>query len=140
MKKETAKWSEDLEDRSEKLAKGQEQHELEVSDPTLIKMAAVQSRRLHAQLTLSLVNSVGPQQALLESGFEDDEDGIMALTRLIKHFEYTTKGLRVLELHEKWQRETLQTEEDPSLLYTRLTNSGFLGFPLLEGLNVNFLI
>ncbi len=105
---------------AEKLAKGQEQHELEVSDPALMKMAAVQSRRLHAQLTLSLMNTVGPQQALLESGFEDDENGVMALTRLIKHFEYTTKELRVLELHEKWQRETLQTGEDPSLLYTRL--------------------
>ncbi len=84
--------------------------------------AEMQSRKLHVQLTLSLIHTVGPQQALLESGVEDDEDGTMALARLIKHFEYTTKELRILELLEKWQRETLRTGEDPSLLYTKLLN------------------
>ncbi len=69
------------------------------SDPKLTKTAEMQSRKLHAQLTLSLIHTVGPQQALLESGVEDDEDGTMALSRLIKHFEYTTKELRFLELH-----------------------------------------
>ncbi len=105
---------------AEKLAKGQKLTDIQTTSPDLIKRGVAQSRRLHAQLMLSLIKTAGPQQALLESGFEDDEDGVAIMTRLIKHFEYTTKELRALELHSKWARETLQPGEHPSLLYTRL--------------------
>ncbi len=105
---------------AEKLAKGYDLYELEESDPILVKRATALSRRLHAQLTLFLINTVGPQQALLESGLEDDEDGVAPLVRLVKHFEYTTKDLRIMELHDKWTHEVLQPAEHPALLYTRL--------------------
>ncbi len=107
---------------AEKLAKNQKLKDLNASDPNLVKSGAAQSRRLHAQLTLSLVNTAGPQQALLESGLEDDEDGVAMLVRLVKHFEYTTKELRIQELYSKWTHEALQPGEHPSLLHTRLLN------------------
>ncbi len=105
---------------AEKLAKGRQLKDLKAAEPNLVALGAAQSRRLHAQLTLSLVKTVGPQQALLESGFEDDEDGVAVMVRLVKHFEHTTKELRAHELHSKWAREILQPDEHPSLLYTRL--------------------
>ncbi len=40
----------------------------------------------------------------------------------MKHFEFTTKGLRARELHSQWARETLKPGEHPALLHARLVS------------------
>ncbi len=40
----------------------------------------------------------------------------------MKHFEFTTKGLRARELHSQWARETLKPGEHPALLHARLAS------------------
>ncbi len=71
---------------------------------------------------LSLIDTRGAQQALLESGEEDDEDGVATWVKLVKHFEFATKGLRARELHAQWASETLKTGEHPALLHARLVS------------------
>ncbi len=54
------------------------------------------------------------------AGRQGDKDGVGAWTRLVKHFEYTAKGLRAQELHTKWENEFLRADEHPELFHVRL--------------------
>ncbi len=107
---------------AEKLAKGQDFAVLLKQEEEETRQALAQSSRLQARLVLSLIGTVGPQQALLGSGDDDDEDGVATWARLVKHFEYTTKGLRARELHAQWARDTLKPGEHPALLHARLVS------------------
>ncbi|MCP4993046.1 MAG: hypothetical protein GY934_04555, partial [Gammaproteobacteria bacterium] len=105
---------------AERLAKGGDLKALIKEDENMAQKALAQSSMLQARLVLGLIGTVGPQQALLGSGDEEDDDGIATWARLVKHFEFTTKGLRARELHAQWARERLQSGEHPALLHARL--------------------
>ncbi len=107
-------------DLAERLARGEEMKNIETTDWNLVKTGKNESRRFKTQLTLSLIITQGAQQALLRSGIQNDKDGIGAWTCLVKHFEYTATGLRIQELHAKWEGESLKAGEHPELLYVRL--------------------
>ncbi len=94
MKKETAKWSEDLEDRSEKLA---------------------------AILLLSLESTRGPQQSVVVNRSVDEEDnGILMWADLIRHFERGSREIRMATLQREWETSELNVNEHPNELYGRL--------------------
>ncbi len=106
----------------EKLAKDEDLKIHTEEDPKLMKWAQKESPMLHARLVLALSDTIGAQQALIESGIENDEKGIGVWTRLVKHFEFSTKRLRTRELHTQWARETLKPGERPTLLHARLVS------------------
>ncbi len=93
---------------AEKLAKEKDLATLMKEEETTTREGLAQSSRLQAKLVLCLIDTVGAQQALLDNGDEEDEDGISTWVRLVKHFELTTKGLRARELHSQWAHETLK--------------------------------
>ncbi len=105
---------------AERLAEGEKQETLEQYDKDLVRKGLAESCRLKTQLTLSLITTEGAQQALVRGRLKRDKDGVGTWTRLVKHFEFTAKGLRAQELHGKWENETLRPEERPELLYVRL--------------------
>ncbi len=107
---------------AERLAKGGDLKALIKEDENMAQKALAQSSMLQARLVLGLISTVGPQQALLGSGDEEDDDGIATWARLVKHFEFITKGLRARELHAQWARERLQSGEHPALLHARLVS------------------
>ncbi len=101
---------------AEKLAEGQDLAVLMKEAELLTKEGLAQSSRLQAKLMLCLIDTVGAKQAFLESGEDNDKDGVGVWTRLVRHFEFATKGLRARELHHQWARETLQPGEHPARL------------------------
>ncbi len=104
----------------ERLAEGEKLETLEEYDKNLVRKGLAESRRLKTQLTLSLTTTEGAQQVLVRGGLKRDKDGVGTWTQLVKHFEFTAKGLRAQEVHGKWENETLRPEEHPELLYVRL--------------------
>ncbi len=81
-----------------------------------------QSPRLAAMLTLSLINTVGVQQAILNDELENDEDGVRAWSLLIRQFELSTQDLKTDELYREWDDETLKPSEHPAILHSRLVS------------------
>ncbi len=61
---------------AEKLVRGEDLATLVKEDDKLTREGLAQSSKLQAKLVLSLIDTVGAQQALLESGEEGDEDGV----------------------------------------------------------------
>ncbi len=105
---------------AERLAEGERIETLETTNKNLVVRGLAESSRLKTQLTLSLITTEGAQQTLLRGGLRRDKDGVGTWTRLVKHFEFTAKGLRAQELHAKWEDETLRPGEHLELLYVRL--------------------
>ncbi len=87
---------------------------------TLKRKALEQSPKLVALLTLAMANSVGAQQSIVMDELENDEDGVTAWAKLIKHFEQSTKEVRVEHLLHQWENDTLRPGEHPDELYGRL--------------------
>ncbi len=81
-----------------------------------------QSPRLAAMLTLSLINTVGVQQAILNDELENDEDGVRAWSLLFKQFELSTQDLKTDELYCEWDAEALRPSEHPAILHSRLVS------------------
>ncbi len=90
-------------------------------DPNELKTKALgQSPKLAAVLTLAISNSQGVQQSIVLDELENDQDGITAWTKLIVHFEHSTKEVRIENLLHKWENELLLANEHPDQLYGRL--------------------
>ncbi len=90
-------------------------------DPNELKTKALgQSPKLAAVLTLAISNSQGVQQSIVLDEPENDQDGITAWTKLIVHFEHSTKEVRIENLLHKWENELLLANEHPDQLYSRL--------------------
>ncbi len=83
--------------------------------------ALEQSPKLAALLTLAIANSVGAQQSIVMDELDNDEDGVTAWAKLIKHFEQSTQEVRVEHLLHQWENDTLRPGEHPDELYGRLT-------------------
>ncbi len=81
-----------------------------------------QSPRLAAMLTLSLINTVGVQEAIVNDELENDEDGVKAWSLLVKQFELSTVDLKVDELFREWDAEVLHPSEHPCVLHARLVS------------------
>ncbi len=94
-----------------------------------------QSERLGALLLLSLDSTKGPQQSLVvnrSAGMEDN--GVLMWADLVRHFERSSKEVRVSVLQKDWEQNTLAAGEHQNELYGRLvaTNSK------LKGLGVGY--
>ncbi len=83
--------------------------------------ALEQSTKLAALLTLAIANSAGAQQSIVMDELENDEDGVTAWAKLIKHFEQSTQEVRIENLLHQWESESLKMGEHPDELYGRLT-------------------
>ncbi len=93
-KLETTKWSEGLEESSEKLA---------------------------AVLLLSLESTRGPQQSIvINRSSSEEENGILMWADLIRHFEKGSKEIRMSELQRNWEMNEAKPDEHPNELYGRL--------------------
>ncbi len=92
----------------ERLAEGEGLETLEQSDKGLVRKGLAESHRLKTQLTHSLITTEGAQQALLQCGSRRDKNGVEVWTLLVKHFEFTAKGLRSQEPHAKWEAKALR--------------------------------
>ncbi len=49
-------------------------------------------------LTLAIAVSVGAQQSIVMDELENDEDGVTAWTKLIRHFEKSTQEVRIEQM------------------------------------------
>ncbi len=83
--------------------------------------ALEQSPRLAALLMLAIADSAGAQQSVVMDELDNDEDGVTAWAKLIKHFEQSTQEVRVEHLLHQWENDALKPEEHPDELYGRLT-------------------
>ncbi len=90
-------------------------------DAGLQKKATLQSERLAALLILSLEPTKGPQRSIVvNTSVEEEEDGVLMWARLVRHFEKSTREIRLAALLQEWEGETLGVEEHPDELHGRL--------------------
>ncbi len=83
-------------------------------DEGLRKKATLQSERLAALFILSLESTKGPQRSIIvNTSAKEEEDGVLLWARLIKHFEKSTREIRLATLLQEWESETLGVEEHP---------------------------
>ncbi len=95
----------------EMVANGANTENIKVEDYRLGKLktrAVERSPKLAALLTLAIANSVGAQQSIVMNELENDEDGVMAWAKLIKHFERSTQDIRIEYLLHQWENEALK--------------------------------
>ncbi len=85
------------------------------------KKLVQQSERLAALLLLSLESTKGPQQSLvINRSMGTEENGVLMWADLVRHFEKSSKELRMSALQKEWERNTLKAGEHPNELYGRL--------------------
>ncbi len=100
------------------------------------KRARAQSSKLAALLTVTLMNTVGLQQAIVTDNMQNRKDGITAWSRLIKEFEHSSGDLNIGHLFKQWEAEELKPGEHPNMLLGRLSSIkrqlSSLGEPISE--------
>ncbi len=65
--------------------------------------------------------SSSPQRSIVVEELRTNEGGVAAWTKLVQHFERSTKELRLDALLQEWENEELRVGEHPDELYTRLS-------------------
>ncbi len=81
-----------------------------------------QSERLAAILLLALEGTKVPQQSIvINRSVGTESNGIQMWADLIKHFEMSSREVRMSALLKEWERCTLKEGEHPNELYGKLT-------------------
>ncbi len=94
-----------------------------------------QSERLAAMLLLSLEGTKGPQQSLVINRYVGmEENDILMWADLIRHFEMSSREVRMSALQKEWEKSTLEAGEHPNELYGRLIATS----SKLKGLNAGY--
>ncbi len=89
---------------------------------TGVEKLAHQSEKLAALLVLALEPTKGPQRSLVINVKAGEEDnGVQMWANLIKHFETSTREVRIASLLQQWEKEELRPSEHPDELHGRLT-------------------